>query len=87
MVARAASLYTDPFILMSGLLTTMSFLKHLDRNGKIDLPKEFASRFVRYVTVCTAYLYLYCCSLDIISGSIYRQGGDGVRVKNYTFAP
>lgn len=48
-IARAASLYTDPFILMSGLLTTISFLRHLDRRGTIDLPKEFISRFVRYV--------------------------------------
>ncbi|VVC30375.1 Nose resistant-to-fluoxetine protein, N-terminal,Acyltransferase 3 [Cinara cedri] len=58
-VARAASLYTDPFILMSGLLTTTSFLRHLDRNGKIDLPKEFMSRFVRLVPTMGAII-LFC---------------------------
>ncbi|XP_001942708.2 regulator of hypoxia-inducible factor 1 [Acyrthosiphon pisum] len=58
-IARAASLYTDPFIFMSGLLTTISFLRHLDRKGTIDLPKEFLSRFARLVPTMGAII-LFC---------------------------
>ncbi|KAL4105101.1 hypothetical protein QTP88_020374 [Uroleucon formosanum] len=58
-IARAASLYTDPFIFMSGLLTTISFLRHLDQRGKIDLPKEFLSRFTRLVPTMGAII-LFC---------------------------
>ncbi|XP_025421860.1 nose resistant to fluoxetine protein 6-like [Sipha flava] len=62
-IARAASLYTDPFILMSGLLTTISFLRHLDRKGTIDLPKEFISRLVRLVPTMGAIILL--CTLIV----------------------
>ncbi|XP_027843539.2 nose resistant to fluoxetine protein 6-like [Aphis gossypii] len=58
-IARAASLYTDPFIFMSGLLTAISFLRHLDRKGTIDLPKELISRFARLVPTMGAII-LFC---------------------------
>ncbi|XP_050426584.1 nose resistant to fluoxetine protein 6-like [Adelges cooleyi] len=58
-IARAASLYTDPFIFMSGILTSITFLRHLDRKGKIDLTTEFLSRYIRLVPTMGAII-LFC---------------------------
>lgn len=48
-LGRAASLYTDPFIMLSGLLTTYSLVQQLDKSGKIDIKKEYLSRLLRYI--------------------------------------
>ncbi|XP_014245510.1 O-acyltransferase like protein [Cimex lectularius] len=58
-VARAASLYTDPFIMMSGLLTSHSLGKQYQRTKKIDVPREFLSRFMRLLPTLGA-LILFC---------------------------
>ncbi|XP_075219173.1 drop dead [Lycorma delicatula] len=58
-VARAASLYTDPFIMLSGLLTSYAFLKHLNRSQSLDIPKEFISRLMRLIPTLGA-LILFC---------------------------
>lgn len=47
-LGRAASLYTDPFIMLSGLLTTYSFVGRLKRNGALDIKNEYLSRMLRY---------------------------------------
>lgn len=46
-VARAASLYTDPFIMISGILTSYSFIKTLKKNQSLDLKKEYSNRLLR----------------------------------------
>ncbi|XP_055388422.1 uncharacterized protein LOC129616972 isoform X3 [Condylostylus longicornis] len=43
-IGRAASLYTDPFLLISGMLTAYSMLGSLERGGKINVKKEWMSR-------------------------------------------
>lgn len=58
-VARAASLYTDPFIMMSGLLTTYTLGKQFIKTKSIDVPKEVASRILRLVPTMAA-LILFC---------------------------
>ncbi|XP_050528916.1 nose resistant to fluoxetine protein 6-like [Daktulosphaira vitifoliae] len=58
-LARAASLYTDPFIFMSGILTCTTFLRHLERKGKINIPNEYLSRYVRLVPTMGAII-LFC---------------------------
>lgn len=47
-IGRAASLYTDPFIMLSGLLTTYSFVGRLRRTGALDIKNEYLSRLLRY---------------------------------------
>ena len=48
-LSRAASLYTDPFIMMSGTLTAYSVFGRLHRNEKVNLLNEYLSRLFRYV--------------------------------------
>jgi len=47
-IGRAASLYTDPFIMLSGLLTTYSFVGRLKRTGALEIKNEYLSRLLRY---------------------------------------
>ncbi|XP_054280087.1 nose resistant to fluoxetine protein 6-like [Macrosteles quadrilineatus] len=67
-IARAASLYTDPFIMISGLLTTYSLLRHLARKRSIDVRKEYLSRLLRLVPTLGA-LILFCTFVMPILGS------------------
>jgi peptidoglycan/LPS O-acetylase OafA/YrhL len=62
-LGRAASLYTDPFILISGTLTSYSLLGKLYKNRKISLVEEYVSRlfrilptFVALIAFCTLVL-------------------------------
>ncbi|KAF5287571.1 hypothetical protein FQA39_LY15900 [Lamprigera yunnana] len=56
---RAASLYTDPFIMLSGTLTTHYLLRKLKKRNKINLWHEYASRLFRIVPTLGA-LILFC---------------------------
>ncbi|XP_057327425.1 nose resistant to fluoxetine protein 6 isoform X1 [Microplitis mediator] len=67
-LGRAASLYTDPFIMLSGLLTTYSFVQQLDRSGKIDVKREYLSRLLRLVPTLGA-LILFCTFIMPYIGS------------------
>ncbi|XP_014475148.1 PREDICTED: nose resistant to fluoxetine protein 6 [Dinoponera quadriceps] len=58
-IARAASLYTDPFIMLSGLLTAYSFVGRLKRTGSLDVKREYFSRLLRIVPTLGA-LVLFC---------------------------
>ncbi|KAG5878798.1 hypothetical protein JTB14_026062 [Gonioctena quinquepunctata] len=58
-VGRAASLYTDPFIMMSGMLTTYSLLGRLNRDKKINVTQEYVSRLFRIVPTFAA-LIAFC---------------------------
>ncbi|KAJ9599467.1 hypothetical protein L9F63_010054, partial [Diploptera punctata] len=57
--ARGAWLYTEPFILMSGLLTSYSFYKELQTKNKLNVPREYFSRFMRIVPNLVI-LILFC---------------------------
>ncbi|KAL1513441.1 hypothetical protein ABEB36_002852 [Hypothenemus hampei] len=46
-IGRAASLYTDPFIMISGLLTSYSLMGKLEKSGKINILQEYMSRLYR----------------------------------------
>ncbi|XP_039298057.1 O-acyltransferase like protein [Nilaparvata lugens] len=46
-IARAASLYTDPFIMLSGLLTTYAFMRQLRQSQSLNISKEIISRLMR----------------------------------------
>ncbi|KAF5307726.1 hypothetical protein FQR65_LT06597 [Abscondita terminalis] len=56
---RAASLYTDPFIMISGTLTTYSLLRKLQKHNKISMVNEYVSRLFRIVPTLAA-LILFC---------------------------
>ncbi|XP_043525105.1 nose resistant to fluoxetine protein 6-like [Frieseomelitta varia] len=58
-IGRAASLYTDPFIMLSGLLTSYSFIGKLKKTGNLDIKDEYISRLIRIVPPL-ATLILLC---------------------------
>ncbi|XP_043792229.1 nose resistant to fluoxetine protein 6-like [Apis laboriosa] len=58
-IGRAASLYTDPFIMLSGLLTSYSFIEKLKKNGNLNIKDEYLSRLIRIVPPL-ATLILLC---------------------------
>lgn len=47
MIGRSAILYTDTFILMSGLLLSYSLIKELDEKRRINFKERLISRLVR----------------------------------------
>lgn len=67
-IGRAASLYTDPFIMLSGLLTTYSFVGRLKKNGNLDIKNEYLSRLLRLVPTMGA-LILFCTHVMPYIGS------------------
>ncbi|XP_017782884.1 PREDICTED: nose resistant to fluoxetine protein 6-like [Nicrophorus vespilloides] len=58
-IGRAASLYTDPFIMLSGTLTAYSLFGRLQKNIRINILEEYASRLFRIVPTLGA-LILFC---------------------------
>lgn len=58
-IARAASLYTDPFIMLSGLLTTYAYVKKLERGQEIKMVQELKNRYIRLVPSLAA-LIMFC---------------------------
>jgi len=46
-IGRAASLYTDPFLLFSGMLTAYSLFGRLMKQQPIRLKNEYISRLMR----------------------------------------
>ncbi|XP_067206747.1 nose resistant to fluoxetine protein 6-like isoform X2 [Linepithema humile] len=67
-IGRAASLYTDPFIMLSGLLTTYSFVGKLRKNGTLGIKHEYLSRLLRLVPTLGA-LVLFCTYIMPYIGS------------------
>jgi len=48
--ARNASIHTDTFLMISGLLISYSLQKQLAQTKYIDIPREYMSRLMRYST-------------------------------------
>lgn len=46
-IVRSSYLYTDAFIMISGMLVAYSFIGRLQRGQKINIPKEIAGRYIR----------------------------------------
>ncbi|XP_058797973.1 nose resistant to fluoxetine protein 6-like [Phymastichus coffea] len=67
-IGRAASLYTDPFIMLSGLLTTYSFVGKLNKSGRLNVRSEYLSRLFRIVPTLAA-LVLFCTYVMPFIGS------------------
>ncbi|XP_024941445.1 nose resistant to fluoxetine protein 6 isoform X2 [Cephus cinctus] len=67
-IGRAASLYTDPFIMLSGLLTTYSFVGRLNKYNKLNVRNEYLSRLLRLVPTLAA-LILFCTYIMPFIGS------------------
>lgn len=55
-IGRAASLYTDPFIMLSGMLTAYSFVGKLNKTGNLNIKSEYLSRLLRYLISQTRYI-------------------------------
>ncbi|CAH1974646.1 unnamed protein product [Acanthoscelides obtectus] len=74
LVGRTASLYTEPFILISGILTAKSLLGKLDKTKKINLWEEYVSRLFRIVP-SLAFLIFFCTFLMpwMSSGPMWNQ--------------
>lgn len=58
-IGRAASLYTDPFIMISGTLTAYSILGKLQQNKNVSIVQEYVSRLLRIVPTFAA-LIAFC---------------------------
>ncbi|XP_052900787.1 nose resistant to fluoxetine protein 6-like [Anopheles moucheti] len=58
-IGRAAAIFTDPFIMFSGFLTTFSFIERLQKGQKVRLPQEYVGRLLRIVPPLGA-LILFC---------------------------
>lgn len=67
-IARAASLYTDPFIMMSGLLTTYSLYGRLQRGQRVNVINEYVGRIMRIAPPLGA-LIVFCTYILPFMGS------------------
>lgn len=67
-VARAASLYTDPFLMLSGMLTAYALIGKLQKRGKFSLFEEYASRYLRIMPPL-AFLIAFCTFILPMLGS------------------
>nr|XP_022903854.1 nose resistant to fluoxetine protein 6 [Onthophagus taurus] len=58
-IGRAASLYTDPFIMISGTLSAYSLFGRLKKGNKIKIFQEYISRILRILPTFAA-LIIFC---------------------------
>ncbi|XP_049535745.1 nose resistant to fluoxetine protein 6-like [Anopheles darlingi] len=58
-IGRAAAIFTDPFIMFSGFLTTFSFVERLQRGQRVRLHQEYVGRLLRIMPPLGA-LILFC---------------------------
>ncbi|KAK9890490.1 hypothetical protein WA026_010571 [Henosepilachna vigintioctopunctata] len=73
-LARAASLYTDPFIMIAGMLTAHSFIGKLEKTNKINIMQEYINRLFRIVPTFAALIAFCTFVLPWIdSGPMWNQ--------------
>ncbi|XP_068082920.1 nose resistant to fluoxetine protein 6-like [Anabrus simplex] len=58
-IGRTSVIYTDTFLLISGLLTSYIFIKELERKGKLDIKDKIISRIIRIVPNMLAVVLFY----------------------------
>jgi hypothetical protein len=55
--ARSVSIHTDPFLMISGLLTSYYIYKQLERTKQLDIRRGYVSKIMRYSTqFCVKYV-------------------------------
>jgi hypothetical protein len=65
-VLRTSLVYTDSFLMLSGVLTSFNMSKEIERKKHIDWIMKYVARFVRYVfisTSCTSTRLIPMCFL------------------------
>ena len=67
-LTRTASMYTDPFLMLSGMLTAYSFVGRLQKGQKIKIMKEYVGRYLRIMPSLAA-LILFCTFVLPLLGS------------------
>lgn len=66
-VVRASYLYTDSFIMLSGMLVAYSFVGRLQRGQRINVMKEIAARYFRVVPPMAALIIFGTFILPLLS--------------------
>jgi Acyltransferase family len=73
-VVRASYLYTDSFILLSGMLVAYSFIGRFQRGQKINVIKEIAARYFRVVPPMAALILFGTFILPLLgSGPLWNM--------------
>ncbi|XP_046395284.1 nose resistant to fluoxetine protein 6-like [Ischnura elegans] len=67
-IARTAIIYTDSFIMVSGILAAYGFIKDLDKEGKLDVMKKYVNRVLR-ITPNFLAIILLCTYIIVPLGS------------------
>lgn len=67
-VGRVAILYTDCFILLSGVLAAKAILRQLDRTGTVPLLRRLVDRYVRLTPLLAALIVLCTLVLPGLGG-------------------
>ncbi|XP_071452991.1 nose resistant to fluoxetine protein 6-like [Hetaerina americana] len=67
-IARTAIVYTDSFIMISGILAAYGFIKDLDKKGKLDIKKKYLERAIRLTPNFLAIILL-CTYIILPLGS------------------
>ncbi len=57
-ITRSSGLLTDSFLLLSGMLTSYSYIGRFKKGIKINLAKEFADRYIRIMPPIIAMMLL-----------------------------
>lgn len=69
LISRGSALFTDSFLVLSGMLTAYSFIGRFNRGQKINFFKEFIGRYIRIIPPIAA--------LMIFTSQIYQHFGTG----------
>ncbi|XP_069696138.1 nose resistant to fluoxetine protein 6-like [Periplaneta americana] len=65
-IFRASLVYTDSFLLLSGVLTSFNLSKELERKKEIDWFKKYVARFIRLTPALLAVVLFYAYVLEHI---------------------
>jgi len=52
---RTSLVYTDSFLMLSGVLVSFNMSKEIERKKHIDWIKKYMARFIRCVLISTLY--------------------------------
>jgi peptidoglycan/LPS O-acetylase OafA/YrhL len=73
-VFRCAYLYTDVFLMLSGLLVTYSLYGKLQKGQKVNFVKEFISRYFRFMPLIAALIIFTIFILPLLgSGPLWNR--------------
>jgi hypothetical protein len=68
---RAAFIYTDTFLMFSGLLLSYSIIGRMQKGVKIDLIKEIAGRYLRVMPPFAAVVFFSTWTIPLIGSGPY----------------